>query len=141
MGYESSAAGAREIIPLFTKPSGTIETFKEGQAITLQDNVTLYSSLDIQKAVTIDKDSKITATSASTSNIHPASMIIGQDFDNKTYEPKLDICGTVSAVNMPAVQGNEASKTNLVALDVTGNEVKKNAQRTRWSLCAFNDNG
>ena len=68
-------------------------------------------------------------------------MIIGQDSDNKTYEPKLDICGTVSAVNMPAVQGNEASKTNLVALDVTGNEVKKNAQRTRWSLCAFNDNG
>ena len=64
-------------------------------------------------------------------------MIIGQDSDNKTYEPKLDICGTVSAVNMPAVQGNEASKTNLVALDVTGNEVKKNAQRTRWSLCAI----
>lgn len=83
------------------QPSGTIETFKEGQTITLQDNVTLYSSLDIQKAVTIDKDSKITATSASTSNIHPASMIIGQDSDNKTYEPKLDICGTVSAVNMP----------------------------------------
>ncbi|MFQ8759005.1 MAG: hypothetical protein ACLSAF_05740 [Intestinimonas sp.] len=37
-------------------------------------------------------------------------MIIGQDSDNKTYEPKLDICGTVSAVNMPAVQGNEASQ-------------------------------
>lgn len=87
--------------------------------------MTLYSSLDIQKAVTIDKDSKITATSASTSNIHPASMIIGQGSDNKTYEPKLDIYGTVSAVNMPAVQGNEASKTNLVALDVTGSEVRK----------------
>lgn len=56
--------------------------------------------------VTIDKDTTITATDATSSAPYPTIFISGQDSDGNTYDPTLNIYGTVSAAKAPAIQGN-----------------------------------
>lgn len=99
--------------------NGTINVSDSGSAITAYGTLALddvditgkatdYSLLYVnQKAnVTIDKDTTITATDATSSAPYPAIFISGQDSDGNTYDPTLNIYGTVSAAKAPAIQGN-----------------------------------
>lgn len=68
------------------------------------DNSLLYVNRNAN--VTIDKDTTITATDATSSAPYPTIFISGQDSDGNTYDPTLNIYGTVSAAKAPAIQGN-----------------------------------
>ena len=99
--------------------NGSINVSDSGSAITAYGTLAL-NDVDItgkatdcsllyvnQNAnVTIDKDTTITATDATSSAPYPTIFISGQDSDGNTYDPTLNIYGTVSAAKAPAIQGN-----------------------------------
>ena len=99
--------------------NGSINVSDSGSAITAYGTLAL-NDVDItgkatdcsllyvnQNAnVTIDKDMTITATDATSSAPYPTIFISGQDSDGNTYDPTLNIYGTVSAAKAPAIQGN-----------------------------------
>lgn len=99
--------------------NGSINVSDSGSAITAYGTLAL-NDVDITgKAtdssllyvnrnanVTIDKDTTITATDATSSAPYPTIFISGQDSDGNTYDPTLNIYGTVSAAKAPAIQGN-----------------------------------
>lgn len=99
--------------------NGSINVSDSGSAITAYGTLALndvditgkatdYSLLYVNRNanVTIDKDTTITATDATSSAPYPTIFISGQDSDGNTYDPTLNIYGTVSAAKAPAIQGN-----------------------------------
>lgn len=99
--------------------NGSINVSDSGSAITAYGTLALndvditgkatdYSLLYVNQNanVTIDKDTTITATDATSSAPYPTIFISGQDSDGNTYDPTLNIYGTVSAAKAPAIQGN-----------------------------------
>lgn len=99
--------------------NGPINVSDSGSAITAYGTLALndvditgkatdYSLLYVNQNanVTIDKDTTITATDATSSAPYPTIFISGQDSDGNTYDPTLNIYGTVSAAKAPAIQGN-----------------------------------
>lgn len=99
--------------------NGSINVSDSGSAITAYGTLALndvditgkatdYSLLYVNRNanVTIDKDTAITATDATSSAPYPTIFISGQDSDGNTYDPTLNIYGTVSAAKAPAIQGN-----------------------------------
>lgn len=99
--------------------NGPINVSDSGSAITAYGTLALndvditgkatdYSLLYVNRNanVTIDKDTTITATDATSSAPYPTIFISGQDSDGNTYDPTLNIYGTVSAAKAPAIQGN-----------------------------------
>ena len=99
--------------------NGSINVSDSGSAITAYGTLALndvditgkatdYSLLYVNRNanVTIDKDTAITATDATSSAPYPTIFISGQDSDGNTYDPTLNIYGTVSAAKAPAFQGN-----------------------------------
>lgn len=99
--------------------NGLINVSDSGSAITAYGTLALndvditgkatdYSLLYVNQNanVTIDKDTTITATDATSSAPYPTIFISGQDSDGNTYDPTLNIYGTVSAAKAPAIQGN-----------------------------------
>ena len=99
--------------------NGSINVSGSGSAITAYGTLALndvditgkatdYSLLYVNRNanVTIDKDTTITATDATSSAPYPTIFISGQDSDGNTYDPTLNIYGTVSAAKAPAIQGN-----------------------------------
>ncbi len=76
--------------------------------VDITGKATDYSLLYVNQNanVTIDKDTTITATDATSSAPYPTIFISGQDSDGNTYDPTLNIYGTVSAAKAPAIQGN-----------------------------------
>lgn len=99
--------------------NGSINVSDSGSAITAYGTLALndvditgkatdYSLLYVNRNanVTIDKDTTITATDTTSSAPYPTIFISGQDSDGNTYDPTLNIYGTVSAAKAPAIQGN-----------------------------------
>ena len=99
--------------------NGSINVSDSGSAITAYGTLALndvditgkatdYSLLYVNQNanVTSDKDTTITATDATSSAPYPTIFISGQDSDGNTYDPTLNIYGTVSAAKAPAIQGN-----------------------------------
>ncbi len=99
--------------------NGSINVSDSGSAITAYGTLALndvditgkatdYSLLYVNRNanVTIDKNTTITATDATSSAPYPTIFISGQDSDGNTYDPTLNIYGTVSAAKAPAIQGN-----------------------------------
>ena len=99
--------------------NGPVNVSDSGSAITAYGTLALndvditgkatdYSLLYVNRNanVTIDKDTTITATDATSSAPYPTIFISGQDSDGNTYDPTLNIYGTVSAAKAPAIQGN-----------------------------------
>lgn len=99
--------------------NGSINVSDSGSAIAAYGTLALndvditgkatdYSLLYVNQNanVTIDKDTTITATDATSSAPYPTIFISGQDSDGNTYDPTLNIYGTVSAAKAPAIQGN-----------------------------------
>lgn len=99
--------------------NGPINVSDSGSAITAYGTLALndvditgkatdYSLLYVNQNanVIIGKDTTITATDATSSAPYPTIFISGQDSDGNTYDPTLNIYGTVSAAKAPAIQGN-----------------------------------